>query len=449
MVDLQVRFVRFVRARRLVRAGDRVLVALSGGVDSVVLLHLFRASADQLKISVQAAHFDHAMRADSEADADWVSGLCQAWELPLSRARTDRPLYGETDARNERYRFLYDAARASGSERVATAHHADDQVETVLFRLLRGTGLRGLAGIPVRRGRIIRPLLRFTKDEILAYAATHALSFRSDATNEQLGYARNRIRKTVIPALETVRPHARSAVLGLAHYAARTEAAWHSALASLEKDVILSTSATLSELARPVLLEYHPELRARLLRQMLRRHGFVPGRAQTKHLVQFCERAESGTSLQIAGAVRLERAFDTIRVVRSEPQLAAAQGLALVGPAGSASFELGGRRYRVDWNTDDVRREGAVQLDAALSDARLELRAWRAGDRIRLPYGTKKLKKLFLERRVPASERTQTPVLSDEHGRVLWVVGVARSIDALPAGTGPALNITVRNAELR
>lgn len=449
MPDLQARFLRFVRARDLVREGDRVLVALSGGVDSVVLLHLFRASSHQLKISVQAAHFDHAMRADSGEDAHWVSGLCQAWELPLSLARTDRPLYGETDARNERYRFLYDAARASGCARVATAHHADDQVETVLFRLLRGTGLRGLAGIPVRRGHIIRPLLRFTKKQILEYAAAHAIDFRTDPTNEQLGYARNRIRKTVIPALETVQPHARSAVLGLARYAARTEAAWHSALACVEKEVIISTNETLSELARPVLLEYHPELRARLLRQMLRRHGFVPGRAQTRHLVQFCERAESGTSLLIDGAVNLERAFDTIRIERSQPRTAAAQGLALVGPAGSASFELGGRRYDVDWNTDDIRRAGEVHFDVALSGAPLELRTWRPGDRIRLAYGTKKLKKLFAERRVPASERTRIPVLSDERGRVLWVVGVARSIDALPTETGPALNVTVRHAELR
>jgi tRNA(Ile)-lysidine synthase len=448
MPDLQARFLRFVRVRDLVRKGDRVLVAVSGGVDSVVLLHLFRASANQLKISVQAAHFDHAMRADSEADADWVSGLCQAWELPLVRARTERPLYGETDARNERYRFLFDAARQNGSARVATAHHADDQVETVLFRLLRGTGLRGLAGIPVRRGRIIRPLLRFTKKQILEYAAAHTIAFRTDPTNEQLGHARNRIRKTVIPALETVRPHARSAVLGLARYAARTEAAWNSALARVEREVIISTNETLSELARPVLLEYHPELRARLLRQMLSRHGFVPGRAQTKHLVQFCERAESGTSLLINGEINLERSFDIIRVVRTQPRTAVAQGLALVGPAGSASFEVGGRRYDVDWSTDDVRQEGASHFDAALSGAPLELRAWRPGDRIRLAYGTKKVKKLFMERRVPASERTRIPVLSDERGRVLWVIGVARSIEALPGETGSALNITVRNAEL-
>lgn len=447
MLDLKAHFLRFTRSRGLVRTGDRVLVALSGGVDSVVLLHLFRASAEQLEISVQAAHFDHAMRADSEDVADWVNGLCQAWELPLVRARTSRPLHGETDARNERYRFLVDAARESGSARLATAHHADDQVETVLFRLLRGTGLRGLAGIPMRRGRIIRPLIRFTKKQILEYAAANSLGFQTDPTNEQLDYARNRIRKTVIPALETVRPEARSAVLGLARYAARTEAAWHSALACVEKDVIISTSKTMSELARPVLLEYHPELRARLLRQMLRRHGFVPGRAQTRQLVQFCERADSGTSLQVNGTVRLERAFDAIRVVREAPRSAAVEGLALVGGAGSASFELGGRRYDVDWSTEDVRRAGAVHFDAALSGAPLELRAWRPGDRIRLAYGTKKLKKLFVERRVPASERTRIPVLSDEHGRVVWVVGVARSIDALPGETGPALNVTVKNAE--
>src|SRR5215216_4846088 len=108
MSDLQSRFLAFVRARQLLSAGDHVLVAVSGGIDSVVLLHLFRSCAPSLEISISAAHFDHAMRADSRADAEWVTGLCTAWHIPLRVARADRPLYGETGARSERYRFLFE-----------------------------------------------------------------------------------------------------------------------------------------------------------------------------------------------------------------------------------------------------------------------------------------------------------------------------------------------------
>jgi tRNA(Ile)-lysidine synthase len=442
------RFVRFVRQRKLIRRGDRVLVALSGGADSVVLLHLLRRCAEQLGIELRAAHFDHAMRPTSAADAEWAAGLCRAWEIPLLRGRATHPLNGETDARTARYRFLRYALRESGATRIATAHHADDQVETVLFRMLRGAGLRGLSGIPVRRGKLIRPLLRFNKIDLLEYAAAHHVRFREDPTNEQLHYARNRIRKNVIPALETVRPDTRSAVLALARYAARTESAIRSALARLEHELIASSGKGVTRLARPVLLEYDAELRALVLRDLLRRFGVVPSRSETRHVVEFCERAESGAAMWIGGAVRLERAFDAIIIERATTRHPDRE-LVIVGVTGSAQLNVGGTRYDVAWDTGDVRRATAEHFDAAAAASGLALRSWRPGDRIRLSYGSKKLKKLFAEQRIPVSQRARIPILADQSGRVLWVVGVARAADASAPESGPALNITVCNAEQR
>lgn len=446
MKQLGPRFVRFVRSRGLVRPGDRVLVAVSGGLDSMVLLHLLVSTAKTLRVEIRAAHFDHAMREDSAADADWVAAACEALRVPLIRARADHVLRGETEARTARYRFLEEAARASGSTRIATAHHADDQVETILFRLLRGTGTRGLAGIPVRRGRFVRPLLRFEKDELLAYAAANAIAFREDPTNEQLDYARNRIRRLVIPALERVQPNARTAILALARHAARTEAAWRRAVAALEKEVVFARENDSVQLARPVLLEYHPELRARVLRQELRHFGVVPGRAQTRQIVGFCENAESGASLVVARNVRIERAFDRLRIVTFANADASESTFVISDSTGGGVARTGGRAYRVDWWIGE-RAPNAEAFDPALAANGVSLREWRAGDRIRLPYGTKKLKKLFAEHRVAVSERARIPVLTDSHGRVLWVVGVARSIDALPDAKAPVLNIRVQNAE--
>ena len=445
MSALEPRLVRFMRSRGLVRPGDHVLVALSGGVDSMVLLHLLKSAAPTLQIDITAAHFDHAMRADSADDAEWLTAACRALDVPLIVARAARPLRGETEARSDRYAFLERAARTSRSTRIATAHHADDQIETVLFRLLRGTGMRGLAGIPVRRGPFIRPLLRFSKTEILAYAAAHDVEFREDPTNEQLDFMRNRIRRTVIPALETVQPRVRPALLALARHAARTENAWTSVLGSLEKDVVSKREKHAVQLARPVLLEYHPELRARVLRHELRRFGVVPGRAQTRQVLDFCEHAASGNALTVARNVRIERAFDEIRVARITGESPDAI-LAITSSHGEADVSIGGRQYRVAWSVGAPRAD-AVTFDPLALETGLELRAWRAGDRIRLPYGSKKLKKLFAEHRVAASERARIPVLTDFHGRVLWVVGVARSIDALPAGPDRVLNIMVQNAE--
>ena len=446
---MRARFLALVEKRDLIRRGDRVLVALSGGVDSVVLLHLLHSVARELGIELRAAHFDHAMRHDSAADADWVAGLCRAWDVPLMRERATRPLYGEADARTERYRFLHDALIESGATRMATAHHADDQVETVLFRLLRGTGLRGLAGIPLRRGKLIRPLLRFRKAELIAYSRRHHIGFRNDPTNEQLAFVRNRIRKNVIPALETVRPDAAAAVLALARYSARTESAISAAISRLEKDLILSHNSAIIQLARSVLLEYDPELRALVMRRLLRRFGVVLTRAGTRRIVQFCERTESGTSLPVSNRVRIERAFDLILIERRRSERREAATVALTADGGRAKLDLGGAHYDVEWQTSDVRAIGAEHFDPTISDAGLELRGWRAGDRIRLPYGSKKLKKLFAEQRIPVSQRTQIPVLADNSGRVFWVVGVARAADAPMPGTGPALNLTVSHAEQR
>lgn len=446
MSPLESRFVRFVRARRLIRPNDRVLVALSGGVDSVVLLHLLKSTADGLRIEVRAAHFDHAMRSDSAADAAWVAALCDDWQIELTQARAQLKLRGETDARLARYDFLEQAARHTRSTRIATAHHADDQVETVLFRLLRGTGMRGLAGIPVRRGQFIRPLLRMRKAELLAYAAAHDVAFRDDPSNASLDFARNRIRRTVLPALEAVQPLAADAILSVARHAARTERAWRTVLARLENDLIVTRESERIELARPVLLEYHHELRRRMLRHLLRGFAVVPGRAQTEQLAAFAEHAVSGATLKLQAGITIERAFDTLVIARMPTTASAPAALAIRGSEGQGPLVVGGRSYHAAW-TLSMDRVGNEVFDAGVLDAGLELRGWRAGDRIRLPYGTKKLKKLFAEKRVAVSERTRIPVLSDSHGRVLWVVGVARSVDA-PAGNAiPALNITVANAE--
>jgi tRNA(Ile)-lysidine synthase len=419
---------RHLDRSRLVGPGTPVLVALSGGLDSVALLHLLRFPLRERVGALSAAHLDHAMRADSDADARWVAGLCRAWDVPLSIRRAEPPPRSEAEARSWRYTFLEDAAPSGVL--IATGHHADDQAETVLFRLARGTGLRGLRGIAPRWGRVVRPLLPFQRTELEEYAQRAGLAYRSDPTNLELRFARNRIRHRVLPELERVRPGVVLRLAALALDAGRAEAAWEQALEAVEKDVVLDADACGATLARDRVQAYHPQLRARLLRRLLRRYGTPPGRAGTQAALEFINSGPSGGSVHLPAGLRLERDFDRVRIVAPEPA-AAADALDRVveiagAGAGSALAVIGGRPYQVRWGSAT---EGVAEESACVADPRfpLVLRGWRAGDRIRLAYGTKKLKKLLAERRLDRRARARVPVLVDGRGEVLWVVGLARA----------------------
>ncbi len=424
-----------------------VVVALSGGLDSVVLLHLLKFSAHHR--SLAAAHFDHGMRPNSAEDAAWVAGLCRAWEVPLVTGRARAHLRSEAEARRARYEFLEAAAPADAL--IATAHHLDDQAETVLFRAARGSGLRGLAAILPRRGRIVRPLLPFARAELEAYARAARLRWRDDPTNRSAAYARNRIRADVLPALERAVPGARRALARLAGHARAAEGAWDGLLDELVSSVLLRHHERSVEVARERLLAYPSEVQGRILRHLLRRHGFAPGRAGTEAAVEFITSGASGSRRALTGGVELEREFERI-VVRwgSVAAPPADRTVTIEGAVtGAGEAVLSGARWLVRWEAGPAAvREAGSSVEAFDPTAvrfPLELRGWRPGDRIRLAGGTKKLKKLFAERRVARGARPCRPILVDAAGRVLWIVDLARSTVGQPVAGLSALQITVIN----
>jgi tRNA(Ile)-lysidine synthase len=430
--------------------GERgtVVVALSGGLDSVVLLHLLRF---ELAIDVRAAHFDHAMRPASGADALWVRGLCRAWDVPLETARAEDAPRSESAARELRYTFLDAAADRVGAALIATAHHADDQAETVLFRLARGTGLKGLAGIPARRGRIVRPLLPFTRAELAAYAAGRHLRWREDESNRSPRFARNRIRHRVLPELERIRPGATRRIARIARSAAAAERAWHTITVAAAAAVIEHADESEIVLARDRLLAYDPHVRARVIRHLLDRLGSRPDRAGTRSAMAFISSGGSGGGVELAGGVRLERDFDrlTLRHGSEEPQQAdVVLRITDAGPGGG-TFAAGGRTYVARWAPagQGAPTGSVARFDPSSVCFPLELRTWRPGDRIRLAYGSKKLKRLFQERRVPRRRRASVPVLADRAGAVLWVVGLARSSDVPAADVESVFEIMVADGD--
>jgi tRNA(Ile)-lysidine synthase len=447
-IGLAARLEARLRATSLVPERAHVTVALSGGLDSVVLLDLLQSLAQRWSWTISAAHFDHRMRENSSHDAMWVRQHCEERGVECRLGRAQTVPAGEAAARDLRYAFLDEARLELGSELLATAHQADDQAETVLFRLLRGTGLAGLGGIPARRSPgIVRPLLPYWRREIQEYAHGRRLEYLDDPTNRDPSFARNRIRNEAIPALEAGgHPDIREQLHRLAGLASRAADAVGKVTEEKLTELILESSESRIIVAHKGLLAYDTTARAHLLRALAGRVGPHPGRVGTRVALEFINTGRSGRGIDLAGGVGIRREFDRIIIERHGDSPAPGDGvLAVAGPLGTGHVEIGGESWRVDWAVGGTAEEepGAAEVGSfAVSALRqpLTVRGWRPGDRIQLCGGTRKLKKLFVDRRVGRGSRGKLPLLVDGDG-VLWVVGLVKSERAVPEGNDQVLSV--------
>jgi tRNA(Ile)-lysidine synthase len=447
---LAARFREHVHAGDALQDGDGVVVALSGGLDSVVLLHLLRFTEGLPALSLHAVHLDHGMRTGSSADASWVRGLTRAWGVPLRVLATETVPSSEDEARELRYAFFEDMRAEAEARWVVTAHHLDDQVETVLFRILRGTGLRGLRGIPEYRAPgIWRPLLPFSREDIEAHALTVGIHWREDPTNAEIDFARNAIRNRILPDVEDhVAPGARSAILRLARLARQEEDAWESLLPELVASLDAAHAQGELSFSRDALVRHDPALRARLLQSLARRFGGHLDAAGTRIAVEFTSSGESGREVSLTGALRLRRELDRLVLA---PDVVASEvdcPVAIDGESGTGRLRVGGVEHEVVWGGGEVEGRWTEAFDGDALEFPIVVRAWTPGDRIHFPYGSKKLKKVFLEARLGRKERDRAPVVVDARGQVLWIPGIARSDLAQCSGSTRELKIGVTNAHI-
>lgn len=418
--------------------GERVVVALSGGSDSTTLLHLLCFARELPRIRPVAVHVDHRMRPDSQRDAEWVRGLCRGWGVPLRVMVLDPPPAGEADARRARYAALERARREAGASSVLTAHHADDQAETVLFRILRGAGPRGLRGILERRApAVVRPLLPFRRRDLQAYARAVGLRGLEDPTNRDPGFARNRIRGELLPLAEAVVPGATRSLARLAWIMDQEREGWEAALDGAADRVVVERSDARIVVARTPFLAYHSAVRAGLLLRWLEALGAPGAGASVRAILEAVSTAPSGRRFMLPGGVELRREFDRLLLVRPEPVDDDAP-LAILAPGvGEGEVCVGGRRYRVAWGVGDGPPAGTGGIGVWLERFQrgglrfpLLLRARRPGDRIRTSGGTRRVKKVLAEAGVPLGDRARRPVLMDAEGRILWIPGVGRCAGA-------------------
>jgi tRNA(Ile)-lysidine synthase len=328
---------RSALARELERAADRlglrgqcVLVAASGGLDSTVLAHALAGAAARLRCTVAIGHVHHGLRgAEADADQAAVAALAGALGVPFGARRVDprarraglssraRPSLQEA-ARELRYAALRELGAELGATRIATAHHADDQAETVLLRLLRGTGPDGLAGIAERSpdGVLVRPLLRTPRSALRAYAEAAGLVWREDASNDSPVYARNRLRSAWLPGLAAdFNPRLLRAIADLAE-AQRRDAEWIGMLVTREAEARFSREGAWLRIDATGWQAVPEALARRLAREALARCGAGrhASRVHLERMRSFLGAARGGARLELPGGLRLERVAQGFRL---------------------------------------------------------------------------------------------------------------------------------------
>ena len=443
----------------LLAPGDAVLVGVSGGPDSVALLHVLREVGASLGLSLEVAHVDHGIRGpESRDDCEFVRGMAARLSLPFHLARLDLREAGdrrgagnlEARARERRYRFFAKVASERRMGKVAVGHNRDDQVETMLMWLLRGCGPEGLKGMPAARplarspegaGRavLIRPLLEASRGEVLAFLESRGLDYREDPTNRDARYLRNWLRGVVLPELRS-----RSAGGGaLERRLARLGGMLRSDHALLERQVAAAYPGVArgGALDRTGFLALDPELRPRMARFWLRRELGTLRRIGFAH-VDAVTRLMAGSRphgrVSLPGSWTVVRQYDTVRLARSaEVQRAEdppakdyscplpLEGEVTVPEAGVRVTAWRSRKREIPEDPF----EAVFDLSGlGRPEGRLRLRNPRPGDRFR-PLGMagrKKLKDLFIDRKVPRHRRRTAPLLvvGDE---IAWIPGCARS----------------------
>ena len=452
-----------IRERQLLPPeGGTVIVGYSGGADSTALLHLVTRVQGEFNLRVQAAHLHHGMRPEADDDVRVCASVCAQLGVPLHVERVDVPARAQAErisleeaGRNARYTFFERLARELNAVAVALAHTRDDQIETILINLLRGTGPRGLCGMPYKRDRIIRPLLDATRAQTHQYCAAQGLPTVFDSTNLDPHQLRRRVRMELIPLLRDLSPAFDRHLLRLADILENEEAWWEYEVHSLmECGSVASADAEASlqhsKIRRAFFTRLHPAMQRRVLREWLRAHlGTL--RLPPYEILEGIRRAAldgKRTSWQLSDALRLTTDEAALTLHTKPPDL--------------EPYE-----YPVELETPILIPQAGAWLEARLLDTlpptlhaapdcacidadavqgQLIVRNGRRGDRFQ-PLGMpapKKLSDIFVDRKMPRVERWRLPLLCDAAG-ILWVPGYTIAARArITPHTTRALHITLR-----
>jgi tRNA(Ile)-lysidine synthase len=433
-----------IQEYRLIEPGERIILGFSGGVDSLSLLHALR-SLTELRLELWAVYINHSLRpAENRLEEALLREVgarfgvrTQEFVIDVPGRLREKPQSLQLFAREERYRIFREFQKEIGAAKVALAHHRDDQVETVLYRFLRGTGLDGLAGIPVRRdGIFIRPLLEVSRRQILEYARLNGLEWIEDSSNKKTVYRRNRIRLELLPQLETeYNPRLREAVVRLADLAGEHRQYMEAEVERLAPAVAVRDGERLG-IRLAAFLELHPYLQYYFLKKMIGAAGSERP-IESAPLLRLRERLNrEGTAFKRGDLLKGVSAYLENGVVflgtapaalpfdgRVSP--VAAPGRTALGDGRELWIESGRLPQNVSIPKDEI------YVDPAKLRLPLRVRFWRPGDAFR-PFGapgTQKLHDFFINQKLARAQRTRIPLLVTADDRIVWVIGYRAADD--------------------
>lgn len=426
---------------QMVNSGQTVLVAVSGGADSVAMLHALHQLRERWAIHLIMAHLNHGMRPSAAADASFVEAMGRDLQIPCICETIAVPAYQrrhklspEDAARRVRYAFLRATAQRQGAERIAVGHTADDQAETVLLRLLRGAGLRGLGGIPPIHGPIIRPLIRVHRQAVMGFLQAHRIRFRDDPSNQERRYVRNRIRLDLIPQLQQgYNPQLVDALCTTAQLLAADEAALQAVAHERLRAACVQNMPGQVHLRVEGLKGLPIALQRRVLREALREaigtlQGLKAAHITAIHRLMQTQAGSKGLALP-HGAVA-ERRYDLLLIQRPVPAVVAVTVDEPLPVPGQCTIDALGvtlvsRLLGRQSLATPLPRGDAVWLDADKVGRELRVRTRRPGDRLQ-PLGSahgKKLKAILIDAKIPRAVRERLPLVVSAAG-IAWVVGV-------------------------
>ena len=383
---------KFVREQQMVQPGDTVVCALSGGPDSIAMTFAFYLLKEKLGIHLEAAHFNHLYRGEEGyRDEQFVRDFCSGYGIPL-HVGSGQVVPGEKGleaaARDARYTFLQTLPG-----KIATAHTADDNAETVLMHLIRGTGLKGLGGISPARNNLIRPMLHVTRAEVEAFLAEYAVDYIHDSSNSTDEFLRNRLRHHVMPLLKAENPKLSQNLSAMA-------------LRLREDEQALSDLSRLDQPEVEKLRAMAPSVRARALEDFLKSSGVREPEATHIRLLESLVFSDNPSArANFPGGITIGRNYGLLEVISEMP-------------APAVQFAC----------TPATEIVNTATVFTVVPVGNVFIRNRQSGDAIRLPGGTKSIKKLFIDRKIPAARRDQIPILCDDAG-ILGIPGISVNLD--------------------